>query len=160
MNKLLLPTILAATVLVAGIFALTQIEEATTVHTTIQNTQMVMDAVEVVDVAIADAGTDVYTLNCAGEFELMSLNAAFAGTDSNNEEFGIIALGGDNLVVAQADGALSVGANALITESTAGGAADDLTLGPTAGTYTDNTLVIKASLLRQSDQTCIFTETG
>ena len=35
MNKLLIPTILAAVVLVAGFFALSPIEQASTVHTTI-----------------------------------------------------------------------------------------------------------------------------
>ncbi len=40
MNKLTIPTILIATVMVAGIFAFMPIDKATTVHTTIQGTQM------------------------------------------------------------------------------------------------------------------------
>ena len=39
MNKLTIPTILIATVLITGIFAFMPIEKATTVHTTIQGTQ-------------------------------------------------------------------------------------------------------------------------
>jgi len=40
MNKILFPSILVATVMIAGIFAMLPIQEASTVHTTIQNTQM------------------------------------------------------------------------------------------------------------------------
>jgi len=39
MNKLTIPAILVATVMVAGIFAFMPIEQASTVHTTIQGTQ-------------------------------------------------------------------------------------------------------------------------
>jgi len=42
MHKLTIPTILIATVLIAGVFALMPIEKATTVHTTIQGSQLTL----------------------------------------------------------------------------------------------------------------------
>jgi len=61
MNKLLIPTMLVATVLVAGIFALVPIEQASTVHTTIQGTQLEFKS----DTSAASKGAGVdYTLTC------------------------------------------------------------------------------------------------
>ena len=40
MEKIIIPTIIAATVLLAGMFAFMPVEQATAVHTTIQGTQM------------------------------------------------------------------------------------------------------------------------
>lgn len=159
MNKILIPTILIATVLVAGFFALAPVSEVSTVHTTIQGTQMVIDSLELTDVAIT-GGTDIYTLNCAGDASILSVTAAFIGTDSTNEELIATTLGGETLQAAGGEGSLSLGNNVVVGEITAAAAADDLATGVGAGTYTDNTLILKATVIHQSDETCIFTETA
>ena len=52
--KFLIPAILVATVLVAGIFALMPIEQASTVHTTIQGSQMVLTPLTLASTVAAD----------------------------------------------------------------------------------------------------------
>lgn len=55
MNRLVIPSILTATVLIAGIFALMPIEKASTVHTTIQaTTARISSATLAVSVALTD----------------------------------------------------------------------------------------------------------
>ena len=158
MNKYAIPTILVATVLVAGIFEFMPIQQASTVHTTLQNSQTVLDFLELTDTTIVAA--DVYTLNCNGEMVVVGIDAVAIGTILTDEEFGAVAIGGENHVEAQADGALAGGSNEVLTNGPVGGPADeDLTFGPTAGTYTGDTLVMKASVLHASSTTCTFTET-
>jgi len=58
MNKLLIPAILAATVVIAGIFAFAPIDKASTVHTTI-TAQLVTTATNTVDLDAANADVDI-----------------------------------------------------------------------------------------------------
>jgi len=58
MNKLLIPTILTATLVVAGIFAFMPIEQASTVHTTI-TAQLVTTATATVDLDALVADVDI-----------------------------------------------------------------------------------------------------
>lgn len=161
MIKFTIPTLLIATVIVAGIFAFVPIEQASTVHTTIQNSQLEMETLELVDVAITSA-TDEYTIACNGEMVILAIDAVFIGTDTGDEEFGVILMGGETVLAAQADGALSVGSNELLTGGAVGGQdADDLVIAIATGTYTDNTLVMKATILHdKATDTCGFTETA
>ena len=61
MNKFLIPTILTATVLIAGIFALMPIEKATTVHGTIGASSMILE-----DTMVLPANGDdvLQTIDC------------------------------------------------------------------------------------------------
>jgi len=66
MNKLMIPVILVATVMVAGAFAFMPVEQATTVHTTILGTNVAIDVVdEVVGDNTATTAFD-FDLNLAG----------------------------------------------------------------------------------------------
>jgi len=60
MNKLTIPTILVATVMVAGAFAFMPVEQATTVHTTIQGTQLI----DRTDSASATVAATDFTFTC------------------------------------------------------------------------------------------------
>lgn len=61
MNKILIPSILTIIIAIAGIFAFTPIDEASTVHTTIQDT-----TTQLVEVIGAEAATDdsEYEIEC------------------------------------------------------------------------------------------------
>ena len=75
MNKVI-PSILVMTVLVAGIFAFMPVEEATAVHTTIQNTQstlLVLTATLLPDNAGGDDETATFTLT--NPFEVVNIFA-------------------------------------------------------------------------------------
>ena len=109
MNKLTIPSILAATVLIAGIFAFMPVEKASTVHVTIGEkidtigTEVadMKTAVETMQTDVGDIKTgiwtpinrtltltddaadqsDVYTLTCPSTgYRLMGINAAVMGT--------------------------------------------------------------------------------
>ena len=104
MNKLAIPSILAATVLVAGIFAFMPVEKASTVHTGLgsQLTEIKAD-VNAMRMDVSDIKTgiwtpanrtltvtddevendDMYTLACPGGYSLMGVNAAVMGTALN-----------------------------------------------------------------------------
>ena len=74
MNKLTIPTILVATVMVAGIFAFMPIEQASTVHTTIQDTQAQVRSLALASVAITTAADGVGTLTCNQPYMVNSVN--------------------------------------------------------------------------------------
>ena len=59
MNKLTIPAILAATVLVAGIFAFMPVQQASTVHTTLGTAANVAIIDANVDLILVDTGTDI-----------------------------------------------------------------------------------------------------
>ena len=76
MDKLILPTILVATVLVAGFAALVPIDDTQAVHTTIQNSQL-----NAIDVTVtADFSTEVDG-QCANNFLLYFV----VNSDSDND---------------------------------------------------------------------------
>jgi len=66
MNKLTIPTILVATVMVAGIFAFMPVEQASTVHTTIQLQTVIKSDTDM------DA-TDTIVLTCTQPFSVTSI---------------------------------------------------------------------------------------
>jgi len=73
MNKLTIPAILVATVMVAGIFAFMPVQQASTVHTTIQGTQLEIRQVTAVGV---DDALDASVLTITADdlpFQLLAL---------------------------------------------------------------------------------------
>ena len=82
MNKFAIPTILIATVLVAGIFALMPMDKASTVHTTIQGTQLNEAGAVTVDMFSDDLDDDTITITSTGDFIVycQAFNSAEAGS--------------------------------------------------------------------------------
>lgn len=84
MNKTVIPSILTATILVAGIFAFMPVEKASTVHTSIGTQQ-----VEVVRKTLPSDGTDVLvTITAATDTVIHAVwidNTPSAGTETDHE---------------------------------------------------------------------------
>lgn len=88
MNKLAIPAILVAIVMVAGIFAFSPIEQASTVHTTIQNTQQtVVERAETIALGAAP-NNDILAFTCNQPFTLLSVWFPDT-TDTADGELGI-----------------------------------------------------------------------
>ena len=69
MNKIVIPAILAAIVMIAGIFTFMPIEQATTVHTTIQATSAQTDTVVITSAAIPNqAGSNLIDISVNQDF--------------------------------------------------------------------------------------------
>ena len=79
MNKFAIPAILTATVLLAGIFAFSPVEQASTVHTTIQTAVGTQQAEVGVIAADAD-GASTTTLTCDAAFEVTQITVQTIGT--------------------------------------------------------------------------------
>ncbi len=99
MNKLTIPGILAATVLIAGIFALMPVEKAGTVHTGLgEKLTAIQTDVGNVDKAtgfriLSDANPDIdggdkWTIGCNADYIVtgiaINMSGTIASTDSNN----------------------------------------------------------------------------
>ena len=161
MNKLTIPAILVATVMVAGAFAFMPVEQASTVHTT-----TALGSVEVLELTdAAPAAADTYTVACDGDAVVLGITllAAAEGADAGDEDITITAGGeavaaiddvdaGQNRVQQALDVAVDITAIGLD-----GG--DDLVF-TLAGTFAgDEDPTIKISLIRAGSTTCTFTET-
>ena len=89
MNKFAITTILVATVLVAGIFAFMPVEQASTVHTTIQDSQVIVTKISSASTAFsaADSATDskVFTLNPTEAFVLHAIIVTTADNDATSD---------------------------------------------------------------------------
>ena len=121
MNKITIPAILVATVMVAGAFAFMPVEQATTVHTTIQATTVpkVFTDNEGAGADDFDVG-DIFTLDCTADYSVVGIAAFATGTIADEDL--TVTIGG-TLVTDDAGVALiDEGAIALITT---GHAADD-----------------------------------
>ena len=107
MNKLTIPAILVATVMVAGIFAFMPVEKASTVHTTI--TASTADIIQVVGTcSAADVSADCdLTVDIAATtpFTILGVRLAAGGTFTGNEDIGTGALvvNGDTTTIDPAD---------------------------------------------------------
>jgi len=151
MNKITIPAILVATVMVAGAFAFMPVEQASTVHTTIQGTQQNLVALELTDTAFAVG--DTYTIDCTTDYAVLGL-AINSGTTTAADTVTVSA-GGEDVGVAIT---LATGGSALELLGTAIGAvaADDVVL-TTGGTDDgDESIVVKAAVLTSNDGTCTF----
>ncbi len=68
MNKLVIPSILTVTILIAGIFALMPMDKASTVHTTVQGTQINEVANQVATVCSANLNGDTLVATSTRDF--------------------------------------------------------------------------------------------
>ena len=82
MNKLVIPTILLATVMVAGMFAFMPVEQASTVHVSSQ--LYAIEVLELTDTDLTEA-TDVYTLTCNGDAVALH-TTIFQATEGSNTD--------------------------------------------------------------------------
>jgi hypothetical protein len=136
MKKVVIPTILAATILVAGMFAMMPVQKAATIHSTGAGNQIL----ELTD-ADHDAG-DVYTIDCTSAAQLLAVNIFTAGTLSDEDV--TLAVGGE---AAAAAVALPAGNTAVWNNNVGIGAAETATI--TGNAQTDNndeSVVVKVSL--------------
>jgi len=128
MNKLTIPTILVATVMVAGIFAFIPVEKATTVHTTaiipFLQPQLFIDVETILNTG------DVFTLDCDAAYTVAGITAEILGTVGDEDL--TVAIGGMDIIEPVAYGA--AGGQLLTTGSHGSAAVDDTTI--TAGTMT------------------------
>jgi len=123
MNKLTIPAILVATVMVAGIFAFMPVEQASTVHTTIQGTQLkaftIADATGPADVEdVGNTATaTTQTLNLPADAIITEIVLQIAGGDAADSVTitSVTFDGGGNVLLAatadlftDADGAIDV----------------------------------------------------
>ena len=75
MNKLTIPTILVATVMVAGMFAFIPVEQASTVHTSGTITSVNdLQSETIASAADVDNGETFATLSCDGPFVVLAIN--------------------------------------------------------------------------------------
>jgi hypothetical protein len=99
MKKIAIPTILTATVLLAGMFAFMPVEKATTVHTTISaNQAKVFES----DPGIA-AGTLVdleSTLDCDADYSVVGIAIDTLGAVDAADDSVDITIGGDDVITA------------------------------------------------------------
>jgi len=84
MNKLVIPTILLATVMVAGMFAFMPVEQASTVHDTVRS-----NTLEIIDVATTPANFDItdddeLRITSDNPFNIIGINCV--QVDSDNAE--------------------------------------------------------------------------
>jgi len=132
MKKVVIPTILAATILVAGMFAMMPVQKAATVHSSIGQ-------LTILELADADSdAADVYTLDCTANAIVYGLYVGTTGPDGTytDSDLTIAGAGFDeqgfavNVVLAAAgNNLLTAGVNVPLA------AAETLTL--TAGAETD-----------------------
>jgi hypothetical protein len=136
MKKIVIPTILAATILVAGMFAFMPVQKAATIH----GSAGVVGA-EITD-ADHDAG-DVYTLDCTTAATIIGANAFVGGTLSDEDI--TLAVGGEAATGAVA---LAAGNTVIWNNSIPLGAAETATF--TGGAQTDNndeSVVLKVAVI-------------
>ena len=160
MNKLTIPTILVATVMVAGIFAFMPVEQASTVHTT-----SALGTIEVLTFTDTDVteGTDVYSLICTGDalvnvVYVHQLPANDGATSDLTVSFGTTTSGAGGLqAAADADAAITAAVITAVAVETG----ESLTM-TTAGTVNgdDGDLDIFAVVTRAGSTTCEITETA
>jgi hypothetical protein len=97
MKKIVIPTILAATVLVAGFVAIMPVQQAQTVHTFLASQIAASTTVVTLSKNLPDSGADVtWTINCGDGAIIHSLyadNSGFAGTDGDHSFESIVIAG-------------------------------------------------------------------
>jgi len=83
MNKLTIPSILVATVMVAGIFAFMPVEQASTVHDTIQATSVQIQTVDSTPAAFAISDADVLEITSTDAYSLIAITCTIADTNNS-----------------------------------------------------------------------------
>ena len=178
MNKLAIPSLLLGVIMVAGAFAFMPVQEASTVHTTIQGTQQTTHAVTSLFTTAAAATPETAVLNCSTDCIVTSVtgqvltSTVYATTDrlallqitADTVAFGGAALTdpGDNVNAASA----TVGRDLIIAAAVGDNAAieylDGLSfpanaLGLVAAGADDMTLTVEATVLGGGTTTAEFT---
>src|SRR5574341_1816426 len=141
MKKVVIPTILAATILVAGMFAMMPIQKAATVHTSIIAGGAGNVLLEVTDANVNAA--DVYTVDCTTDAVVIGITATLAGTVTDEDL--LVAQGGEALQATVVFAA--AGGQTLVAGGIPVPAAQTLTI--TEGAMTDagdETAVIKVAV--------------
>ena len=133
-------SILAVTILFAGMFAFMPVEEVTAVHTTVQNTQFN----QVISTFETDLAAGSATCTSDSDFVVYLLTSSVANTADDDID---LAIGGDTLVFEVAgEGATAHGSHTL----TVAGEADDTI---TIDGATDNGIDSFVTLITQSGAT-------
>ena len=154
MNKILIPSILVAIVIVAGIFAFIPIDKAITVHTTIAANEVKIFELGAVAFG-ALAAFDVFTIDCTADYRVVGLvldmgPGAYGGDDVT------VAVGGDDYVrnVTLIEG----GVDLLDTSSITAVSTDDVTITFTLADDTDET-ISNARVSVVTTGSCTFVDT-
>ena len=82
MNKLTIPAILVATVMVAGMFAFMPVQQASTVHDTIQATTTQIQSVASTTAAFAIDDEDELRISSTDAYQVLAITCTFVDTDS------------------------------------------------------------------------------
>ena len=156
MTKIIIPSLMVATILVAGIFAFMPIEQASTVHNTITSA-LVGKVVE----GGPDASTtsaETFTLTCTADYTLMGLTFDMgAGTYGGTDDFDVT-IGGDRVSTDVIAGTVAVSIPLLANGfggSEGGLAAETTVVTARAGDFGDgNEDILKARATYLSTGTC------
>ena len=161
--KTILISALIGVVLVAGIFALMQVDRATTVHNTIIGSTSNIFTIELTDATPAAA--DIYTLNCDEDYAVIgiTLDAAAEAGDGNDEDITITAGGEDVAAFDDVDAGanvLSVGLGGTSLSQAIPADRDDDVVFTLAGSFAgDEDPTMKIAVLIDNNGSCTFTET-
>jgi hypothetical protein len=148
MKKVVIPTILAATILVAGAFAMMPVQKASTIHSSGAGNILL----EVTDANVNAA--DVYTVDCTSDAVVIGITATLAGTITDEDLQ--VAQGGENIQATIVFAA--AGGQNLLAGGVPVPAAQTLTI--TEGAMTDagdETAVIKVAV--SGGSACTLTQT-
>jgi len=111
MKKITIPTILAATILIAGVFALMPIEQASTIHKTVQSTASHIVVKTITCTVVNDNDCLAFTLDIPSDENYSVVSFAASGTvtaDANDDvNFPELTVGGNltDIDIAEIDGA-------------------------------------------------------
>jgi len=159
MNSITIPSLLAATILVAGIFAFMPIEEASTVHTTIQaNTSQISVVTD--QSVVANTASDFRVTCGAGSAGCRILDIYLDNDDSTAEpvDAGIITLvlNGESIQLAADAGNLTQDSQSTVALNGVAGVtmtAEDTILVTVAGTSDDFNITVIAETEGDTDIT-------
>ena len=97
MNRVLIPSLLAVTVLIAGIFAFSPIEEASTVHTTILANQVQVVELGIITPGDMAAGVE-YSIDCDAAYRVVGITFDLGAGDYIGADEFDVTVGGDNYI--------------------------------------------------------------
>jgi hypothetical protein len=151
MKKIVIPTILAATILVAGMFAMMPVQKAATVHSAIGS------SIATLELSDADNTTgDVYTVDCTTDFVVSGAYINVAGAVG----------GGGDEVITVAAGELArtftnppLGGSELLGGDLAVLAAEDVDITFTDTTNSVTTVDVQVAVRTNGAGACTLTET-
>ena len=97
MNRIILPTILSFAVLVAGLFAMLPVEQASTVHTTLQDTQEKLVILTLTGVEPGTALEDTATWAIARDFKVEGIMGTTTNDAGDNCNLGVTLIRTDTM---------------------------------------------------------------